>query len=600
MAIEGNWDFSIRKEGATSPTGSATYRSGYKGLTITTVVTENLFTSEEQVAQYVINLIKQLQKRASLESSTPSLKEFTQQGNEIECTEKFSAQASLSRKVCYIEGGKKYGAKSYAFKGKSWLQKVKYYPFTHLKVKKHTKEWDKEAHRLLNVGKTITHSSETLTRDDVLRDYIKMPGANVEAAQRYMQERECWLNSNYFRHLLRRSSSFEKAIESYIAAPINMRHHTVNIGDGNPWSFYRVGIISDMSNGFTNLKELKALRGDEKLRGEKVEEVEKEKAKNKKQKQSLKYALKELGSQVAITAAIKKRKKILASQFLLLLSAQIEKNPSLIDGGEFNLAHVALLNPQKHDFDKSGWMHDEENEALDMAEIFEEFNGVKISFESARSKTPRYDEDVRGKITTVYLPKPSGIKDGECTLRTFFSNICVQSVSGSNFYKKSIFCDGESDNTGAQKNINDKTLTRLGGVFSNINGRLNTNAGKGTSTYAVAEELCTKMLERGNIALSFGCLSAKDRTGFVAGRIAVKKRLGSSDNKELEQELSMDILRKGCAVQCVYDNTRSKNGLSVSPLKVPGSASISSRIRYIPKVDKLRSKLPFTSPIYKP
>lgn len=71
-----------------------------------------------------------------------------------------------------------------------------------------------------------------------------------------------WIHSNYFRDSIEQSG-FENAREGYIACPVNMRSQTLNGSDGQPQvSYGRVGVISDMRNGFVSYKDLERIKKD--------------------------------------------------------------------------------------------------------------------------------------------------------------------------------------------------------------------------------------------------------------------------------------------------------------------------------------------------
>lgn len=75
-----------------------------------------------------------------------------------------------------------------------------------------------------------------------------------------------WLDCNYWRFLIRDCNDYNKAVEAYIAAPINMRcqsfYHDAAANpdvDRPDVRFMRLGVISDRRNGFFSIKFLKEI-----------------------------------------------------------------------------------------------------------------------------------------------------------------------------------------------------------------------------------------------------------------------------------------------------------------------------------------------------
>jgi hypothetical protein len=164
------------------------------------------------------------------------------------------------------------------------------------------------------------------------------------------------------------------------------------------------------------IKELK-LKGSEKPKEKaKLEKLENRKA-------ALEYMIKDLQNP---ERALAQRTQILQTQMLSVVSSHVKlraKEGGI--GGSIDIAHVALLHPDKESVDKgSGLEHDEWHLIEDGEQIFEEFNGKTIVFDAVGT-VAYIDPDDGNKI---HLPAPEGSLVGKSIpLHTHFTNTTVVS-----------------------------------------------------------------------------------------------------------------------------------------------------------------------------
>jgi hypothetical protein len=151
-------------------------------------------------------------------------------------------------------------------------------------------------------------------------------------------------------------------------------------------------------------------------------------------------------------------------------------------------------------------MHDERVEMEDMQEIFKEFKGKKLLF---NGEGPSIDGD------TISLPQdclPQGVEvppDKEIKLRTIFVNLSVQ---------------GNTKNNAAQLKINQEAMEDLIKQYpEDVETYKKIGDPKQDGGYGTAEDFISFLLRTKKMAVSIGCLSAKDRTGFIAERLMLNQ-----------------------------------------------------------------------------
>ncbi|CRX38973.1 hypothetical protein [Estrella lausannensis] len=368
-----------------------------------------------------------------------------------------------------------------------------------------------------------------------------------------------WANSDYFRDILRgdpllsskeNPEGLEGAINRYehlmqkeyltLAPSVNMRYHSCSV-EGKQEGWLRLGIISDMSNGFVDLQSLQVLRKSllnndsetaSTLRKEIASDIIsfwRDAALSNKVNAdaSAGYALRELGYSmetiVAIKAAIDKTRPV--SKTLLALQPQdmpalkdrmdktIEKRMQVMQGqflqmvadhagrlseedvqsGMMKMIHVSLLSQSSKAIDGSGWFHNEEVEIKDMAALFDHFDNKMLI---ADAKGPFIDKD-----GNLHVPPNAAFQEGqELSLRSIFVNQSVQ---------------GNTKNNKTQRKINERAYAKLSEFHLADDKPLKRLLHGRKSGYTNAADTVDLVIKAG-FKTSTGCLSAKDRTGFVS------------------------------------------------------------------------------------
>lgn len=411
-------------------------------------------------------------------------------------------------------------------------------------------------------------------------DKIRYFQQELIKSKEYKENNKDWIHSNAFRDIIKDCKSFVKGIEKYIPVPVNMRYHELKVDENKTVGIYRVGVISDMRNGWISLSDLKEMRNNPDFVEIKMNEIKKNiqhpKPKGIKQKIQAKFGTKPpplTGSQLEsarnalielewifeefkgyktniLDTAIQDRKRALERQMIQLVAGQVEKNEEKIrkaikDGKSFDLVHVGLLNQKKDDLDKTGWKHNELVELEDMKEIFKEFKGKKIIFDNSG---PFIDGN------EIHLPNNFGeeFAGKEVEIDTFFFNLSVQgNIKNEGFQLEN---NKEQMNEFLKKHpFPEKKQAEL---LEKINGK--------TSGYPVAEDFLAGLLEQDDCAISTGCLSAKDRTGFICARL-IQHFIGKFFSK-LKNPYAKQILNKDKpASRAVGENTPRFRVLKVNP-----------------------------------
>lgn len=439
------------------------------------------------------------------------------------------------------------------------------------------------------------------------------------------QDEVSWANSDYFRDILRgdmdlRSSENSQGVkgavqkfatlmdeEYYSRAPaVNMRYHQCDVQNGengkeSSAGWVRTGIISCMDNGFVNQSQMRELQekldsGQEQdatsLRNEMTREIfdswkKQLKKDHKNVDASAGYALTQLGfsldqveeiaeiaknngdfsdipdktlqitkqtiSEVAETVGHvnEKRNQLLSNQFLQVLMEHIERaSAEDFADGELRMLHVGLLNHESRKVDKTGWYHNEEQEMQDMADIFDQFDNAKLICDG---KGPYIDMD-----GNIHLPQMDQLPgDGkEVNLRALYLNQSVQ---------------GYTKNDGTQRKLNDRALEKLQKMgieeekMSQLEARL---TGKKSGYSSAADTVNLSLLS--GFKVSTGCLSAKDRTGFVSA-LVMKRKMEESGfpDRTVRNVIQKQVDVNSPAVRVVKDNTGT-SVMKVAPFKIEG------------------------------
>jgi len=404
-----------------------------------------------------------------------------------------------------------------------------------------------------------------------------------------------FIHSSYIRdkleHNRQRGMNFKLSVNHLCQGmPVNMRRQHMEVNGEKLGGHFRLGIMAFHGNTHTNLEEMKKMRSDPALKEKKLQELNSlaknyEKALSSQGKTNLApKEQKKLNDALRVTDSLRyakdqiehldesiiERETIMQMQFMHLLKGHIAENKSQLNSqsNDFTICHLALLNPHSSSLDKTGWMHDEGNEISDMNALFKMFDGAKMIFDG-EGEMPTF-----GSGGEVHLPKslaPEGSEGQPRTLRTIFTNISVQ---------------GYTKNDGMQQTINDASIDQLISYaqnrliedpkvmdtlrdLMNIKERLK----GGESNFQLAEDLGMALNKIG-VPFSDGCLSAKDRTGFVSARMMLRVMMEqmpeSPAKQEIAAKLALNLLDADKpAVRVVEDNTGAIV-LKVSPVKLPG------------------------------
>ncbi len=419
-----------------------------------------------------------------------------------------------------------------------------------------------------------------------LEDIRKKIAANREMYRNLetddVVDRRKFFDSNYHRAFMKeglqklRGMNLDGTLYKILADKVNpglvnARNIQLTLGKGSEsYGLLRLGVMSDLRNGTTNLRELKKIvEGGAALKDEAVRKLQQEKARYKPHTPafaSLEMAIKELENPEKALFSRRERMNVLMLQYL---TASAQRDLSKLTANTWKVIDVRLLDTAKHSIDKGcGWVHDETNELLDMAEIFREFNGKTVVF---GTDGPHIDGD------KVYIPLP-GLKPGatrEVTLSATLLNISIQSPSQK----------GGPKNEGVQAEINRDALHNLqklqdSSLFDDEEWKtMCALLAKGVSNATVAEQAVCALLRRGDYSVSVGCLSAKDRTGWVVGRALIK--LVAGVDKSLRRFLTRQLVSAASVSSQILKDVTGWNFMKLDFRTMGDEASASIKLRHV-------------------
>lgn len=486
--------------------------------------------------------------------------------NEIKKTSDINTQ-TLSpeenfKQISVPDNGKviEYEWKFHEFKAKETVIRASTFVFLKESAEKELAYLEKHSPSLPYRGMTVEKRKQQLTK-------------RIFQCQNNFKTRD-WATSNYFRDFLRgrsklqsnhpfevRLGTYKQIIEEeYLPASINMRSHFCHISGGDVNVVERIGVISDMSNGFTNLKELKEIKEELEKNGlskklatlknniQKIATKEKHKG-NKHIEIATAYALDQVKNLTALEATIAARRIHLEDQFLQLVMQHVNSSNRLDQLTDFSMIHVGLLCQDKEEIDNTGWNHNEANEMSDMAEIFNEFRGKSIIFDGTG---PFIDE--KGNI---HVPKQ--VKNKSLTLNPFFVNSSVQGHS-----KKS------KNKTAIDINLNSfKELKKLLSNHEEILTEMSLIFDKGNDTSYVTAINLIYWARQADLMISTGCLSAKDRTGFTCAGDSVLNQMHDLPLAGKRKFMKEQMKKDAPPVLVVRDNNPDTHIIKVTPFFIP-------------------------------
>ena len=403
---------------------------------------------------------------------------------------------------------------------------------------------------------------------DCLVENIKMAGADLQAAY----------------------AAYKDTCRQIIPAAVNMRRHEIE-AQGKKITILRTGVISDMRDGYHSLDMLLKMRDNKfpHLRAEHYEMLQaKLTALQYKHKGStpemvvLMHACENIKTPEALDNAIAQRRHYLQHQMLMLIlehAKTAQLNGSLIGLQTLPIMHLSLLNRKTDVVDPTGWKKNEEIFMCDMAQIFKEFDNRQVVFDG---HGPLIDND-----GVIHLPAEFGVSRKKMTLETYFMNISVQN---------------NKKNDGKQAEINrcffrkfENEECKLDKELKALRKRL-----KESSDFEAAEACALFALKQG-LYLSIGCLSAKDRTGWLCGRIGVLHALEhmpaetrAKTKLVCEAAWSCQILEGPALGVCLDCNLRALEPLNVVALKLTefnlGGVGIAKRMDQYSKLFSMAVK----------
>ncbi len=408
--------------------------------------------------------------------------------------------------------------------GTDTIECINVVPFL-LKIKENRRETMHES--------GYVRSIDTETGREDYEESIRWNDQSIENAKYKMEQdeklgsdKENWYDSRYWRRFLTQHPelSYKEIADLYSPGPINFRRQTAQTGDRTE-KWLRIGVVTDLTNGWTSLKRLYKLQKMDPVEREKAiailidelrQKIEPPKIKkigsklkslvgikpkenriDKRKREAIEYAIAEFQN---LDATISKRYRILRDQMLILTIFQVMDNKNKIDqlhnGDVFTFAHAGLLNELNRSFDVTGWAHNEDFEMEDMYQIFKDFQGKKVFFKKGVD-VPTLDKD-----GNIIMGKKDDNGPDEITINPIFLNTTVQ---------------GNKKNTKIQAEINAEAFEALSKIegwednpfFRKAIEILNQNK----SNFDASLYICLGFIDL-KIPFSIGCLSAKDRTGF--------------------------------------------------------------------------------------
>lgn len=429
----------------------------------------------------------------------------------------------------------------------------------HLTSLQHTKSLLNERIDVLTNPNNPKYDGSIDSREELnsLNTQIKFCDWEIGKTEKLLKK-ETFISSNHVRDELaeknRSNNKFGNVVKDIVlGAPVNFHYQKAELGEEGDketvGGHFRVGVMAYHANTHTNLQELEELRkpeNKEKLQDKILELQDKMISlegleKDQKKIQSYEFAISQLKD---IDNAITERKFILRSQFLPLASGQVEKYFDKItdDQTTFSITHLGLLDPKKSKLDETGWMHSEGNQLADMEAVFKDFNGKKLIFDG---KGPGIDAE--GNIHLAQEKKDNAGNPKELKLETNLINISVQGsgvdksrIEANKDLVKNLIKQAESKFPDGHEGIK---------LLNSVLARLEKE-----SNLQLAEDIGFALTEL-DMPLSVGCLSAKDRTGFVSARI-IFRHLAKDMPPDVAKRLAKTILYKTRnAAQIVKKNT---------------------------------------------
>lgn len=372
--------------------------------------------------------------------------------------------------------------------------------------------------------------------------------------------------------------------KSYIPALINSRIHQLTT-EKDMLIIHRSGAISDTFNTSTHLNQMKMEAMNQwadLIQADTFEEFH---------SLAIGRLKKHWNVQIYRTLqAIDKRQRLLEDQMVQLIANQVKAHiKDLVDPSCFTLprlmrviqiTQIGLLNPLKKGSLESGLSLNECNQMLDMAAIFQQFNGKCIQFKDVDAPFMQ-DEIIYMPLSFLQDPttgKPIANPDIEEPFDLFctFFNTSVQ---------------GLTINKGQQRTVNENALTQMQYQLENIQNflekypenkavlktslsdlyqrfeDLNAKLERGDTGYVVAQEIARLQYDMQGV-IGVNCSDGQDRTSYFVAKLMAQhmdfaidqKAWPQNEKKALKRKLRRDLMDidKGLASQIVQQSTGRK------------------------------------------
>lgn len=337
---------------------------------------------------------------------------------------------------------------------------------------------------------------------------------------------------------------------------------------------------------------------------------------NEMQKASLEYAISQLEPPEGkgpdpLETAVAEREQALTNQMFQVLMTHIETiAPDQLDTMDtLSIVHLLLLNPNKKDFGKEGWMHDETHEIQDTMAIYERFHGKTLCFDGTGPF-----EDLNG---VIHMPQTLLGKDNkpkEIKLSTAVVNLSVQGdpdrqhvsrqlgAPGWNRIDKEVFATIPAEKKKQLRGYYDRAsrspesaaasryhlqrmaeraprtpqerLLKAYALF--LLATLNFQKDPANPSYDNATQL-SQALALAGVPFFISCMGAKDRTGLTsAGTTYALVSADRSLNKKDQSELSSQLLSE----QGVESRAAAENVFGMTTLKITDAPSWVHSLNY--------------------
>lgn len=396
---------------------------------------------------------------------------------------------------------------------------------------------------------------------------------------------QTWIPANQVKEDYIRYQKELKKDKNYIPALINSHIHQIKT-ESDILIIHRSGSISDAFNESTSLDQLKI----ETMNSWK-DLIEADSFLEFRSK-ALTHISEQWNSKLyQDIQTIDKRQQHLEDQMVQLIANEVRANIlDLTDSSRFSLprlmrtihlTQIGLLNPLEKHVETSGFHYNERNQMLDMAAIFQHFNGKKIRFKDVSAPFMKND--------TIYLPlsfvaypktdKPIANPDIEepFTLSCTFFNTSVQGLLINQNEQKSInekaikqlLANLESIKNFIEKHPETQAtlITPLTDLYNRLK-ELEDKLEQGETGYAIATDIAFLQHDMQGM-IGVNCSDGQDRTSYLIAKmiaqhierqIAQNEQWSQTEKIALNNKIISDLMdmEHGLASRIVYQSSGRK------------------------------------------